>query len=489
MTSRPTLAPEESLGNAAADALCFLEATALARHVADGDMTAEAVLEAHLAQIARLNPLVNAIPTLVPDQARDSARALDAARRRGIVQGPLHGLPVAIKDLVQTRGIRTTFGSRIYEQFVPQVDEVLVERLRGAGAVIVGKTNTPEFGAGSQTFNAVFGRTRNPYDLERTCGGSSGGAAVALACGMLPLADGSDLGGSLRNPAAFCNVVGMRPSPGRVPTWPRRLGWSPLAVQGPMGRTVGDVALLLSVLAGPDDRSPIALDDPGHGFRAPLSRKFKGVRVAWSPGLERYPLDPALRRVLETARPVLAGLGCKVVDGAPDFSDAEQCFQVLRAYKFALAHADELRRHRDKMKDTVIWNIEQGLKLDGLSVARAEEKRTALYHRVREFMQTHEFLVLATTQVTPFPIEQEYVTEIDGQKLETYIDWMGVCYAITLTGLPAISVPCGFTPAGLPVGLQIVGRHRQDFAVLQLAHAFEQATGHGRRRPPIAGAA
>jgi amidase len=478
--------PTATRVGAAEDALCFMDAVDLAAAIAQGDLTAEAVLETFLAHIAHIDSRINAIPTLVPDQAREAARAADAARERGDALGCLHGLPIAVKDLTLTKGIRTTLGSPIYADFVPQEDDLLVERLRRAGAIIIGKTNTPEFGAGSQTFNAVFGTTRNPYDLNRTCGGSSGGAAAALAAGLLPIADGSDLGGSLRNPAAFCNVVGLRPSPGRVPSYPTTLGWNPLAVQGPMGRTVGDTALLLSAIAGPDDRAPIAQREPGETFRRPLARHFRGVSLAWSPDLGRYPVDEAVAQVCAQALPVFESLGCTVRHGTPDFRDADDCFQVLRAWRMALDRQRDLEQHRDQMKDTVIWNIEQGLKLDGMAVAQAERKRTALYHRVREFMQAHEFLLLPSTQVPPFSIDQEYPTEINGKALETYIDWMGVCYAITLTGLPAISVPAGFTPEGLPVGLQIVGRHQQDFAVLQLAYAFEQATGHGRRRPSLA---
>src|SRR5580765_813462 len=259
--------------------ICHLSAVEMARLVRARELSAREVLSAHLAQIERVNPTVNAIVTLVADQAMEQARLADEAMARGREVGPLHGLPIAHKDLQPTKGIRTTFGSPIFRDFVPAADSLLVDRIRRAGAILVGKTNTPEFGAGSQTFNPVFGATRNPYDTSKTCGGSSGGAAVALACGMLPLADGSDMGGSLRNPASFCSVVGLRPSPGRVPTWPARLPWSPLSVDGPMARTVADVALLLSAIAGPDPRSPIAQQEAGARFALPLGRGFDGVRV------------------------------------------------------------------------------------------------------------------------------------------------------------------------------------------------------------------
>ena len=277
--------------------ICHLSAVELARRIRAKELSAREVLSAHLDQIARLNPTLNAIVTLVADQAMARALAADEALARGAGVGRLHGLPIAHKDLQLTKGIRTTFGSPIYKDFVPAEDALLVERTRAAGAILVGKTNTPEFGAGSQTFNPIFGATLNPYDTTKTCGGSSGGAAVALACGMLPIADGTDMGGSLRNPASFCNIVGMRPSPGRVPGWPARMGWSTLSVDGPMGRSVADVALLLSAIAGPDRRSPIALGDPGYTFAARLGRDFKNVRVAWWQDLG-FPLDSRVRAIV-----------------------------------------------------------------------------------------------------------------------------------------------------------------------------------------------
>ena len=467
------------------NSLCFTSAKELTRLMQAKEVSAREVMEAHLAQIERVDPMVNAIPTLLPERALEGAAAADEALARGAAPGPLHGLPVAVKDLALTKGIRTTFGSPIHADFVPDVDELIVERMKAAGAIVIGKTNVPEFGAGSQTFNPVFGETLNPYDTGRTCGGSSGGAAVSLACGMTPIADGSDLGGSLRNPGNFCNVVGFRTSPGRVPIWPSRMAWYPLAVQGPLARSVEDAALLLSAIAGPDPRSPIALTEPGATFAQPLGRDFKGVRVAWSRNLGRYPVDPAVNATLDERRKTFAELGCAVEDAEPDLSGADEIFQVLRAWRFALGHGEELEKHRHQMKDTVIWNTEQGLKLDGLTVAKAEERRSELFQRVQAFMGDYEYLLLPVSPVPPFPVEQRYVTEIAGTKLETYIDWMALCYAITLTGLPAISVPAGFTPEGLPVGLQIVGRHQQDFAVLQLAHAFEQATQTALRRPPV----
>ncbi|NVM24963.1 MAG: amidase [Desulfobacterales bacterium] len=465
--------------------ICFLTATELARRIRAKDLSAREVMEAHLAQVERVNPKVNAIVTLLPEQAVEQASAADETLARGTEVGPLHGLPVAHKDLVFTRGIRTTLGSLAFKDFVPEEDALIVERLKKAGAITIGKTNTPEFGAGSQTYNEVFGETLNPYDTSRTCGGSSGGAAVALACGMLPIADGSDLGGSLRNPASFCNVVGFRPSPGRVPAWPNFVAWFPLTVQGPMARTVQDTALMLSAITGPDPRSPIAVTEPGSLFSRPLERDFKGVPVAWSRDLGELPVDPRVTEAIEGQRNVFESLGCVVEDREPDFTDADEVFKVWRAWRFELALAELLENHRDQLKDTVIWNIEEGMKLSGPQIGRAERRRTELYHRVRKFMETYEFLILPVSQVPPFDVKQRYVTEIDGARMDTYLDWMKSCYYISVTGLPAISVPCGFTPDGLPVGVQIVGRHHNDLGVLELAHAFEQATGLWRRRPPV----
>lgn len=463
--------------------ICFLTAAELVERIRNKELSAVEVMEAHLARIEEINPAVNAIVTLDPDRAMDGARRADEAVARGDRPGPLHGLPVAHKDLVPTRGMRTTYGSPIYRDFVPEQDALIVERLREAGAVTIGKTNTPEFGAGSQTYNEVFGETLNPYDTTRTCGGSSGGAAVALACGMLPIADGSDFGGSLRNPANFCNVVGFRPSPGRVPSWPNPAPWFPLTVQGPMARTVRDAAVMLSAIAGYDPRSPISIAEPGDGFRDSLDRDFSGVRIAWSRDLGGLPVDPRVTDVLEAQRHVFQSLGCSVEEAEPDFAGADDAFKIWRAWRFELAYGELLSRHRDLMKDTVIWNIEQGRELTGPQLGRAEAGRAALYHRVRTFLETYEYLVLPVNQVPPFEVKQRYVTEICGTPMDSYIDWMKTCYFISATGLPAISVPCGFTVDGLPVGVQIVGRHQADFAVLQLAHAFEQATGFGTRRP------
>jgi len=465
--------------------IVFQPAKKLARLIRSRKLSAHEVMEAYIAQIERVNSKVNAIVTFLPEQALKQARAVD---RRSARPGALAGLPIAYKDLVVTKGIRTTFGSRIYADNVPAEDHVLVERLTAAGAITLGKTNTPEFGAGSQTFNEVFGATLNPHDPDKTCGGSSGGAAAAVACGMLPFADGSDLGGSLRNPGNFCSVVGFRPTPGRVPNYPTIDAWGTLPVLGPIARTVEDVAFLFSAMAGPDIRSPISITEPGTVFSRRLERDFRKVRVAWSRNLGGLPVDTRVTKVLEAQRKIFESLGCVVEPAEPDLSGADEAFQVLRALAYAQRYGALLKQHRDKMKDTVVWNVEKGLRLDGPQIARAMALRSDVYRRMREFMQRYEFLLLPVNQVPPFPASQPYVTEIGGVKLESYIDWMKSCWYITVTSHPAVSVPAGFTddePA-LPVGLQVVGRYRDDFGVLQLAHAFEQETQVWRRRPPVA---
>ncbi|HCG28551.1 MAG TPA: amidase [Chloroflexi bacterium] len=468
------------------DDICFATARDLASRIRLRELSAVEVMQAHLAQIERVNPRVNAIVSQVdPEQSMAMARAADDAVAAGGAVGPLHGLPIAHKDLEETAGIRTTFGSPIFRDHVPLHDTLMIQRIKAAGALTIGKTNVPEFGAGSQSFNPVFGATLNPYDTGRTCGGSSGGAGAALACGMLPIADGSDMGGSLRNPGNFNNVVGFRVSPGRVPVVPSFNAWGNLGVKGPMARTVDDVALFLGTIAGPDPRSPISIDEPGGIFARPLDRDFAGVRVAWAPDLGGLPLDPQVRSVLERQRGVFADLGCEVDEATPDFTGANEAFQTLRALDFALGHHEKLRSHRELIKDTIIWNTEKGLALTPLEINRAQVLRSQLYTRVTEFLESYEFLICAVNQVPPFPVGIEYPTEIDGVQMETYIDWMKSAYFITLTGLPAISVPCGFTEDGLPVGVQIVGRWHDDFGVLQIARAFEQATQVWKRRPPV----
>ncbi len=469
--------------------ICAMTAVEQASRIRSRDLSCVELLEAHISRIEQVNPLVNAIVTFLPEQALAAARAHDDALAAGNAppaeEAPLYGLPVAHKDLNETRGVRTTYGSPIFADHVPAFDCLIVERLRQAGAISLGKTNTPEFGAGSQTFNPVFGATRNPYDLGKTCGGSSGGAAVALACGMLPIADGSDMGGSLRNPAGYNNVVGFRTSPGRVPVWPDLAPFVPLSVDGPMARTVGDVALMLSAIAGPDPRAPLALSEPGRLFAGPLERDLRGLRVAWSPDLGGLPVDERVAAVFAARKADFEALGCEVDEVSPDLADADEVFTTLRALRFELGMGDLLDSHRSQLKDTVIWNIEAGRQLTGPQIGRAMRLHSELLARMRGFFSRYDALVLPVSQVPPFPIDQPYVTEINGAPLENYIAWMRSCYWITVTLQPAIAVPAGFTTEGLPVGLQIVGRPRDELGVLQLAYAYEQATRFYRRAPAL----
>lgn len=463
--------------------LCYLAARELAARLRSRELSAREVVAAHLGRIEAVNPRLNAIVTLIPEQALAAAASADDRLARGEAVGPLHGLPMGHKDLFETAGIRTTLGSPIFADYVPAADAPVIARLKAAGAITIGKTNTPEFGLGSQTFNQVFGATLNPWDSSKTCGGSSGGAAVALATGMMPLADGSDMGGSLRNPANFCNIVGLRPSPGRVVDGPGN--WSPLSVNGPMARTVADAAMLLSVMAGPVEGDPIAITEDPACFAGPLERDFRGARVALSSTLGGCPVDPAVRAIVAAAAGPLRALGCEVDEASPDLSGAEEVFQVQRAVATVSRLGPLLANHRHQMKATAVWNIEKGLATTGAEMARADTLRSDIFQRMQAFMLRYEYLVCPVNQVLPFDVTTEYPTAIDGVPMANYIDWMRTCWSITVTGHPAISVPAGFTVEGLPVGIQIVGRYRKEFAVLQLAHAFEAATGHARRRPPL----
>src|SRR5690242_2828424 len=466
--------------------ICFMRARDLAGMIREKKISSREVMQAHLKQIARINPKVNAIVTLVPeDQLMAQALAADEATARGNWLGALHGMPIGVKDLHETKGIRTTHGSPLYKDHIPTADCLVVEREKKAGGIVIGKTNVPEWGLGSQTFNPVFGATRNPYDLTKTCGGSTGGGAVALACGMVPLADGSDMGGSLRNPPNFCNVVGLRPSPGRVPNPPTELGWFTLSVDGPVARNVLDCAFFLSVLAGFDRRSPISIDQTGDHFAKRLDgRDFKGVRVAMFKDLG-LPWEPAVRDAVKAQRKVFESLGCIVEEAEPDFKDANECFLMWRHWSVELGFGDILEANADQLNEYVHWHVQEGRKLTGPQLSRAEAKRTQLYQRVREFMEKYEFFVLPVNQVLPFDVNMHYPTKIADVKMETYMAWMKSAYYISAVGNPAMSVPCAFSEGGLPIGIQIVGRHHDDWGVLQMGYAFEQATHIGKRRPPI----
>lgn len=477
----PMLSAEPS-----ASSLCFTSAADMAALIRAKKLSAREALAEHLKQIDRVNPQVNAIVTLIADQATAAAAHADEMQAHGQTLGPLHGLPVAHKDLIETAGVRTTYGSSLYKDYVPTQDNLLVTRMRAAGAILLGKTNTSEFGAGSQTFNRVFGATHNPYDLTKTCGGSSGGAAVALSCGMVPIASGSDSAGSLRNPAAWSNIVGFRPSIGRVPNPSARLGWSTLSTNGCLGRSAADLALALSTIAGSDISVPLSIDQPGSLFARPLEKSFKGVRIAWFKNINGIPIDPRVRSVVDTQRKTFESLGCIVEEAEPDFAPAEISFRILRSWNAAGSYGTLFKEHPEAFKDTLRAEIEEGLALSANDITRAEIAHTQLWRRFQFFLAEYEYFILPTTQLPPFDVNTAWPSEINGVHLTNYIDWMKSCWYISATGNPAASVPAGFTTEGLPVGLQIVGRDKQDFSVLQLAHAFEQASDFGRRRPNIA---
>jgi amidase len=443
-------------------------------------------MTAFLDRIDAVNPKINAIVAMVSrDEAMKLARQADADLAAGKPVGKLHGLPWAVKDTEDVVGFPTTKGSVVFKDYMPKTDSLIVERIRGAGALIIGKTNVPEFAAGSNTINPVYGPTRNAYDLTKTVGGSTGGGAVAVAAGLLPMSDGSDTGGSCRNPGAWNNIIGFRPSMGRVP-YDYPVGFFlRLPTVGPMARTAEEAGYLLSVMAGRDYRDPVShLDDPAI-FGRPLDRDFKGTRVAWTPNLGYLEVDREVVEVTSTALPHLRNIGCSIDNAHPDMPEVFDVNRTLRGLVFAFQLAALSPEQRAQIKESVRWDAAQGEKLTGLDVAMAEYKRANIVRNVNRFMETYEFLVLPVTQVSPFRVELEYPTEINGKKMRSYLEWMEILYAITLTGLPAISVPVGFNKEGLPLGLQIVGRRNDDLGVLQLAHAFEKATRFNERRPAI----
>ncbi len=467
--------------------LCFMSGRELATLIRARKLSAREVMAAHLDQIRRINPRVNAIVAKLED-GKCLALADEADRHlaRKEKVGSLHGLPIAFKDLEAAVGFPFTSGSPIYKDNMPSEDTVAVERLRKAGAIPIGKTNVPEFGMGSHSYNKVYGTTLNPYDLTKSAGGSSGGAAAALATGLLSLADGSDLGGSLRNPANFNNVVGFRPTVGLVPVAPTPLPFLGFAVKGPLARSVADVGFLLSVMAGPDVRDPGCYPSDPSTFAKPLDRRLNGVRVAWCLDLGGLPLDRRVRSVLEVQRKTFEDLGCIVEDACPDLTNADDVFLTIREWRSWVTLGPLLKDHRDQLKPEAIWEIESGAAVSSADIARAMVRHGELMGRMRAFQQRYEFMVCAVSQVPPFDAKIDWPHDIEEVKMENYVAWMKSAYWITATFCPAISVPAGFTSEGLPVGIQIVGRYRDDLGVLQIAHAFEQTTGFGRRRPPIA---
>lgn len=449
------------------------------------EVSARELVLAHLERIDLVDGALNAVVTRTPELALQRAGELDdALARGGAPVGPLHGLPVVHKDLVQTAGVRTTYGSPAFADHVPDVDDLIVARMRNAGSVMLGKSNTPEFGAGSHTFNPVFGLTRNPWDTDRSCGGSSGGAAVAVACGMAALADGSDLGGSLRNPPAFCGVVGLRPSVGRVPETGPMATRVRLPVLGPIARTVGDVALLLGAIAGPHALAPTALAEPGGSFLPPLTPLDRPLRVAVSADLGGLPLHPDIRAAFEALLPVLDDLGWEIEAAVPDLAGADHAFETIRSWNTANRQGRLRPEQRAMVKETVRHEAERGERLTAAELAGAFETETRLVQGAAAFFGRHDLLLCPATQVPAFPADREWVDEIDGATMGSYIEWMRICSRITVLGVPSLSLPIGFTPAGLPVGVQLVAAHGADRLALRAGAQLEAALGLARR-PPI----
>lgn len=478
-------------GVRAASDIVMADALELSGWIRARKLSCREVMVAFLDHIERINPRVNAIVSL-QDRERllREAGERDAQLARGQYLGWMHGLPQAPKDLTATAGIPTTQGSPLFKDYVPRQDSVIVERVRRSGAILIGKTNTPEFGLGSVTYNAVFGTTLNAYDPGRNAGGSSGGAAVALATRMLPVADGSDMMGSLRNPAAYNNVFGFRPSQGRVPFGPTGEVWfQQMGYEGPMARTVRDLAMLLAVQAGHDPRLPLSIDQDPAMFAGPLERDFRGTRIGWLGDYRGYlPMEPGVLGLCREALGGFEAIGCVVEDAMPDYP-MEQLWQTwLTLRHFSVAglggplHADPAKRAL--LKPEAVWEIEGGLGLTGADVWRASVQRSKWYEALRTLFQTYDYLVLPTAQVFPFDARLHWATEIAGRRMDTYHRWMEVVVGGTLAGLPVLNVPAGFNAQGLPMGLQVIGKAQADLAVLQIGHAYEQATRWVQKRKP-----
>ena len=465
--------------------LCYLPATELAAAIRTRRLSPVELTTAILDRIAQLNPKINAYCTVVAEAALAAARQAEAATLQGQPLGPLHGIPLSFKDLTVTAGIRTTFGSKIFTHHVPTEDAVVVERVRRAGAIVLGKTNTPEFGCKGVTDNRLFGYTRNPWHLDRIAGGSSGGAAAALAAGLGPLAEGSDLAGSIRIPASCCGVVGFKPSLGRVPNYPSANGWTAFSVVGPMARTVRDAALLLSVMAGPDDRDPLSLPDTGDDYARATEREVRALRVAWSADLGYAAVDPEVQSLCAAAAKMFENFGCVLEEAHPGFEDPEPLFLDLTAPPRAALCGPYLAQWQDQMDPILVQRIGRAQSASAVDYEQATHRRTTFWHVVRRFFARYDLLLTPTTAVPPFAIGVDFPLEIAGRPVSSPLAWIPFTFPFAMTGQPAISVPCGWTKEGLPVGLQIVGRRFADATVLIAAHLFEAARPWTQRRPSL----
>jgi amidase len=457
------------------DALCDKDAVELRRLIGCKEISPVELLESCCARIEAVNPAVNAVVALDRAGAAEAARAAERAVLRGDALGPLHGLPLGVKDMSETAGLRTTFGSLLFEHHVPDRDEAVVARMRAAGAVILGKTNTPEFAAGANTRNRVYGATGNPFDPALTASGSSGGSAAAVALGMVPLASGSDMGGSLRTPAAFCGVVGFRPSAGVVPTERRVYGWSPLSVEGPMARNVADAALLLAAMAGSDAEDPLSGPLDAAALAALPEIDLSRLKVAFSEDLGFAPIDAEIRQIFQSRCGLFADLFGSSAERDPDLGDADRIFAVLRAESFLGARLENYRTDKDRLNMPVIANVEQALGYSYADRVAAQAAQTSLYRRFQALFRKVDVLICPAAPVSPFPHAEWAPTEINGRALDHYYHWIAINYGLTLTGHPVAAIPCGTDHKGLPFGLQIVGPRRGDRFLLGVAAALERA--------------
>ncbi len=468
--------------------LCFEEAHQLASLIKNKIISPLEATRTFLERIEAVNPLINAYCTVAADQALEKARKLESSIVKGESVGPLAGVPVAVKDVTLTKGIKTTFGSKLYKDYIPENDSLIVGRLKEAGAIIMGKTNTPEFAAGGATYNDLFGATRTPWNVDFNSGGSSGGSASAVAAGLCSLAEGNDLGGSLRIPASFCGIVGLRPSPGRIPVFPNDLYWDNMSVEGPMARSVKDAALMLDAVAGSDRRSPVALMSGERSiFNDLLNINNCKYRIAWSDNLNLTPIDDEVLGLARGSIEIFKSLSCTVTEDCPDFQGLQETATVLRGVRYAALYQEELNRPEfiELVNSNIIENARQGIKLSGSDIARAEKHRSDLWQKMLDFFVNYDLLVTPTVPVKPFLADVTYPTEINGKAMKSYIDWIMLTYAFSVTGLPAISIPCGWTVDGLPVGLQIAGKPGCERDVLTAASCFEQAKPWRDRRPPL----
>lgn len=461
--------------------LCDIGAVELRRMIGAKEISPVELLDSCLRRIEAVNPVLNAVTATCIERAKDEAKAAERAVLAGDALGPLHGLPIGIKDLNETAGLRTTWGSPLYADYVPAKDERMVAAVRRAGAIVVGKTNVPEFGAGANTKNPVYGATGNPFDPKRICGGSSGGSAVALATSMLPICTGSDTGGSLRIPAAFCGIVGYRPSVGLVSSERRPVGWTPITTQGPMGRNVEDTLLLLQAQISDDSRDPLAFPADPAAFGAIKPVDLGSLRVAVSDDLGFMPLDPRIRATFRERIDLFKSVFRSCEWRNPAMADADEAFAVLRAMNFLASQRERYEKHRDKLGPNIIENVEQGLRMSLADAARGQVLATKIYREFQEFFRDIDILICPTVPVPPFPLEQRYMTHIDGKELPTYFSWLAPTYALSLTGHPVISIPCGLEPTGTPFALQICGKARSDKALLDIAHALERHLARDER--------